>query len=97
MRLRTAVGRQKLSVASFTHAHLDVGYLVGRSGRSSGWRGAKGPPPVGTADLVVDIAKSVSRAPWSVPATPCLLCKAYGLAISLRSSHGANRISGRWW
>jgi hypothetical protein len=50
-----------------------VGYSVGRSGRSSGWRGAKGPPPVGTADLVVDIAKSVSRAPWSVPATPCVL------------------------
>jgi site-specific DNA-cytosine methylase len=69
-------------------------------------------------DLVIDTAESVSRAPWCVQATPCvlpnaaciggassacwahvswLLCKAYGLAISLRSSHGASRISGRWW
>ena len=47
--------------------------LLRRIGRSSGWRGAKGPPLVGTADLVVDVAKSVSRAPWRVQSTPCVL------------------------
>ena len=29
--------------------------------------------PEELVDLVVDIAKSVSRAPWSVQATPCVL------------------------
>ena len=44
-----AVGRQRLSGTSATHARLDVGYSVGRSGRSSGSRGADNPPSYGKA------------------------------------------------
>ena len=67
-------------------------------------------------DLVVDIAKSVIRAPWCVGATPCVLpnfrlhwrrqqrvldaremASLQGTWPRPHSSHGAIRISGRWW